>query len=582
MSLTFHQEKLQNNLILHQLHLEDGLKREKLGISDQILMQSEKVNEYITSKILKKSLEQEQRSKQEKQYATLESVPITKKKILKGKSAFSKKLTQKQLSLKILDLDSTGTELDLNPFWNKYTKELSNKLWSPTKIECVDLDLNSLNGFSKNLMLNSWFSVKIQENKTCQESYPMICSQLQQSLSQRTMALEQLNTESKEKPQKKILDPMIARKIQLYPTETQKKTLNEWFGIQRWVYNKCLERHLKNKENKKKTTLKDLRENIIHNINFETENTWMKEYEYDLRDEAVRDFMKNITSNLAKGGKFALSFRSLKQQKLTGCSLSVLKKKWNKKKNFYSPIFRPDNLKSHQNLPKNLESDSRLIKVSTNKYFISIPKISEKGDNQAKPNSMIFLDPGVKNFVTGYDPSGKIITWGEHDIGHIARLLHYKNKLQGKIKKELKNKKRKSMRLALLRIGEHIHNLVNDMHKKLAKFLCMNYSQIYLPRLNFHKCKNLNRKSKSKLASLQHCKFLDNLIYKASSYDSKVHEVNEAWTSKTCSNCGYIKFDLKNQDIYNCSNCHIRIGRDINASKNIMLRYFTRAVFEQR
>lgn len=363
----------------------------------------------------------------------------------------------------------------------------------------------------------------------------------------------------------------------MYPKKHQQQLLNKWFGVQRWVYNKCLAKHLDNKNNDIKTTLKSLRTDIINNVNFQTENTWMINYEYDLRDEAVRDFMKNINSNLAKGGKFELQFRSLKKQKTNGCSMSVLKKKWNKKNNFYSEIFKP-NLKSHQKLPSDLPFDSRLIKTSTNKYFISIPKIVVESDNQADKKSMIFLDPGVKNFVVGYDPSGKIITWGKHDIGHIARLLHYKSKIQSKIKKEPKNKPRKSMRVALLRIGERVHNLVNDMHKKLAKFLCVNYSQIFLPRLNFHNIKNLNKKSKAKLASLQHCKFLDGLMYKATMYGSKVYEVNEAYTSKTCSNCGYIKTDLKNNNVYNCTNCNIEIGRDINASKNIMLRYFTRAV----
>jgi IS605 OrfB family transposase len=369
---------------------------------------------------------------------------------------------------------------------------------------------------------------------------------------------------------------LIAQKIKLYPTKAQRQTLKEWFGVQRWVYNKCLKHHIENQEKGIKTTIKGLRENIINNVNFQTENTWMLQYSYDLRDEAVRDFMKNISSNIAKGGKFKLNFRSLKQQKLNGCSLSVLKKHWNRG-GFYSSIFNRERLRGHQKLPKELLKDSRLIKTATKKYFISLPKIEEKSDSQADENSMIFLDPGVKNFVTGYDPSGKSITWGARDVGRIARLLHYKSKLQGRIKKQTKNKRRASMRIAMLRIGEKLRNLVKDLHQKLSKFLCMNYKYIYLPRLNFHDFKQLNKKSKAKLASLQHCGFLDNLITKARVYGSRVFEVNEAYTSKTCCNCGYLKQDLSNKDVYNCSNCKIKIGRDINASKNIMLRYFTRA-----
>ncbi|KAK9390033.1 hypothetical protein V1515DRAFT_592695 [Lipomyces mesembrius] len=39
---------------------------------------------------------------------------------------------------------------------------------------------------------------------------------------------------------------------------------------------------------------------------------WLGEYEYDLTDEAIRDFMKNYRSNVAKFKSFTLKFRSKK------------------------------------------------------------------------------------------------------------------------------------------------------------------------------------------------------------------------------------------------------------------------------
>lgn len=562
--------KSQNNLTLPQIHCEDGQKKEKLDVLDQMQMQKKVENESTTSTILEKSLvSKKNKLKTDKQSATQELVPTTKKKTSKDKSIILKKLTKKQILSKTLDLDLTGTGLDLNPFWKEYTKEVSRKLWLPTEIDYVDLDSNLLNGSSKNLMSNSWFSAQILENKTCQENSQKTCSRLLRSLSQKIMGLDQLNTSEN-------VTKKIAKIIRIYPTKTQIKTFREWSGLQRWVYNQCVNRHKENQKNKKTTTLKDLRENIINTKNFEKENTWVKEYDYDLRDEAVRDFMKNLKSNLAKGGKFELEFRSLKQQNTTGFSLSVLKKKWNKKRGFYSKVFKPSELESHQKLPDSLPSDSRLIKNSLNQYFIAIPIDIKSCDNQTKRDSMIFLDPGVKNFVVGYDPNGKVVIWGERDVARIARLLHHKRKLQSFVKKEKKNKRRKRLRMALLRIGNKINNLVTDLHKKLSKFLCLNYKKIFLPRLNFHNFKKLNKKSKALMSSYRHCEFLDKLKDKAISYGSKVFEVNEAYTSKTCSNCGYIKMDLSNSNIYNCNSCNISIGRDINAAKNIMLRLFTK------
>jgi hypothetical protein len=85
-----------------------------------------------------------------------------------------------------------------------------------------------------------------------------------------------------------------------------------------------------------------------------------------------------------------------------------------------------------------------LIKNNLQQYYLAIPEKRKVSDNQAN-ESMIFLDPGVKNFVVGYDPSGKIITWGKRDSARIARLLHYKRKLHSKIDNEKNSKRRKSM-----------------------------------------------------------------------------------------------------------------------------------------
>jgi transposase len=360
-----------------------------------------------------------------------------------------------------------------------------------------------------------------------------------------------------------------AHRVRIYPNSKQRQTLRKWFGVRRWVYNKCLSVV----ENGTKATLSELRKKVINNDNFKTENTWMLEYEYDLRDEAVRDFIKNMNSNKAKEKKFKLQYKSKKNQSKQ--SISVLSKKWNKKNNFYSSIFKPSNLVTSEPLPEMLKYSSRLVHTASNKYYLCIPKSMElQSDNQAHKN-MIFIDPGQVDFVTGYDPSGRIIVCGEKDSGRIARLIHYRKRLQSKIAKESNNQRKKRLRIALFRLSDNIDNLVKELHKKLAIWLCMNYSRIYIPRLNFHKCKNLNKKCKSVLASLKHCEFVNRLIHKSKEIPNcKIIEVNEAYTTKTCCSCGNLG-EVKGDRSYECSNCGVSIGRDINASRNIMLRYFT-------
>ena len=52
----------------------------------------------------------------------------------------------------------------------------------------------------------------------------------------------------------------------------------------------------------------------------------------------------------------------------------------------------------------------------------------------------------------------------------------------------------------------------------------------------------------------------------------KVIICNEAYTSKTCSNCGFINPELKGDKVYNCKICKLSIDRDINGARNILLR----------
>lgn len=54
-------------------------------------------------------------------------------------------------------------------------------------------------------------------------------------------------------------------------------------------------------------------------------------------------------------------------------------------------------------------------------------------------------------------------------------------------------------------------------------------------------------------------------------YGKELKKVDPRYTSKTCSSCGYINYDLKLYDrIWTCPNCDIIHDRDINASINIL------------
>jgi transposase len=377
---------------------------------------------------------------------------------------------------------------------------------------------------------------------------------------------------SENNDEKKKLPAAKAFKTRLYPTTEQRSTLHKWFGVSRWIYNKCLHEIV---NNNCPATLKELRKRVINNDNFKTENTWMLAYDYDLRDESLQDLLKNYKSNIAKGGNFQIQFKTLKEQSRKNTSISVLSKKWNKKKNFYTDVFNPSRMKSHEALPDKLDYTSRLIRTPLNQYFISVPRpLDMKCENQAPDKRIISIDPGVRTFLTCYDPSGQVYSIGNNDAGAIARLQHYKRKLQGCVQSpNTRHKQRYKMKLAMLRINKKIQDKVSDFHRRVCKWLCENFTHVIIPKLNFHKCKKLSKRQKALLASLRHCELVDRLVDKAREYPwCKVQVVGEAYTSKTCGKCGWMNEELKSSKTFECKKCQVVMDRDVNGSRNILLR----------
>ncbi|KAI8904784.1 hypothetical protein EDD86DRAFT_212771 [Gorgonomyces haynaldii] len=80
----------------------------------------------------------------------------------------------------------------------------------------------------------------------------------------------------------------------------------------------------------------------------------------------------------------------------------------------------------------------------------------------------VFLDPGSRAFLTGYDPDGNALILGDN----CHRTLDKSNEIKGSSSGRCQSKK------AFNRYSERLHNLVTDMHRILINN-CQNYSHIY-------------------------------------------------------------------------------------------------------
>jgi putative transposase len=371
------------------------------------------------------------------------------------------------------------------------------------------------------------------------------------------------------------------QRIRLFPTQEEKLILRRWMGTARWTYNRCLV--AVEKEGIARTK-KALRAQCLNAANFNnTELKWVLETPYDIRDEAMNDLLKSYSTNFAaKRTKFKIKFRSKKDRQQ---SIAILSKHWGKSRGVYAFICK---MKSAENLPAELHYDTRLVLNRLGKFYLCIPQPLEiwaenQGPTQSE-DAVIALDPGVRTFMTGYDPSGRAIEWGKNDISRIYRLSHIYDKIQSKrdsIHGKVAKRKRYKLRKVMLRIHQKIHSLINDCHHKLAKWLCQNYRVILLPEFKTQgMVRRGKRRIRSKTARMMltwsHFRFRQFLLHKIREYPwYQVIVCTEEYTSKTCGSCGHIHRKLGGSKVFRCPSCAAELDRDINGARNILLRYLT-------
>jgi Helix-turn-helix domain len=304
-----------------------------------------------------------------------ESAPSTSEEILNDRSPICNDFSRNTRSLATLAQDSTGSDGDLRPFWNAYTREESLKWWLPEKTDCVALDWSSWSGSLKRTGRGSWFSVQTSipaavrsENslKTCSPSSLSLWRDIMECV-RPSIVKEDTRPSKKIKVPKKSLAAKV-RRVRLFPTKEERQTLRKWIGTARWTYNRCLVAVEKEgvKRNKKELRAHCLNADVFES---DTENKWVLETLYDVRDEAMNDLLKAYGSNFAAGRKkFTIKFRSKKDRQQ---SIVMLSKHWGKSYGKFAFLAK---IKAAEPLPTKLDHDSRIVMNNLGEFYICIPK----------------------------------------------------------------------------------------------------------------------------------------------------------------------------------------------------------------
>ena len=190
-------------------------------------------------------------------------------------------------------------------------------------------------------------------------------------------------------------------------------------------------------------------------------------------------------------------------------------------------------------------------------------------ENQAEEIHVAAIDPGVRTFLTWYSPTVGHGNFGDNDINRVFRLCFALDAFISRTTRALA-KKRNSIKRAQARMRRRIRNLVDEIHKKTALWLTKTFDIIVLPKFNsiqmsHRRKRKINSQTVRKMMSWAHARFRNRLLSKAEEFGKIViTSVSEAYTSKICSRCGYIRRNLGGNKIFRCDGCGLQINRDLN------------------
>lgn len=213
-------------------------------------------------------------------------------------------------------------------------------------------------------------------------------------------------------------------------------------------------------------------------------------------------------------------------------------------------------------------------------WFVSVQTEREVPEPVHPSRSAVGIDMGVAKFAALSN-------------GHVLRPLNSFRALEKKLaglQRRLKNKKKfsnnwKKQQAAIARLHIRIADARNDFLHKASNIISKSHAMVVLEDLkarnmsasssgdNSTPGKNVKQKSGLNKAILDQgwYEFRRQLTYKESWLGGEVVLVPPAYTSQTCSECGYVSAgNRRSQSVFLCGECGLMLDADVNAAKNIL------------
>ena len=372
--------------------------------------------------------------------------------------------------------------------------------------------------------------------------------------------------------------------MEINPTDEQKSKIHQTIGVSRFIYNFYIARNKEIYEREGKFVSgmdfsKWLNNEYIPN---NQDKKWIKEVSSKATKQAIMNGDKAFKDFFKKAKGFP-RFKKKKNQDVKAYFPKNNKTDWTLERHRVKiPTLGWVRLKEFGYIPKNSVVKSGTVSQKADRYYVSI-LVEETYIKISNPNNEgLGIDLGIKEFA---------ICSNGNKFKNINKTSTVK-KIEKKLKREqrklsrkyeslkIRNKKEKGGNVTRQNIQKQIVK-VQKLHQRLTNirtdYINKIVSSIIKQKPSYITIEDLNVKGMMKnkhlskaIASQKFFEFKTKLMSKCKQNDVELRIVDRFYpSSKTCSQCGEIKKDLKLSDrVYKCS-CGLVIDRDLNASINL-------------
>jgi len=368
---------------------------------------------------------------------------------------------------------------------------------------------------------------------------------------------------------------ITALKVRLEPNNKQKGKLFQSAGVARWAYNWTLAKQEENYKNGGKFIFDgDLRKELTQ-LKKTEELKWLNNYSNNITKQAVKDACDayyKFFNKFSDKPKFKRRKRSppkfyqdTEKIKFKNGKVRLEKIGWVR-------------LSEKDRIPEGVKYTNPRVKFDGVHWYVSVGIEAEQKAVELS-NESIGIDVGIKNLAvcSNIDTPFKNINKSKK----VRKLEKKLRRLQRKVSNKYeKNKEGRSyvkisnivkLERNIRKLHRRLDNIREDnMHKVTAAIAKTKPSRVVMENLNVSGMMKNKHLSKA-IAKQGLYRFKQTMQYKCSKYGIEFVEVDKWFpSSKTCSECGYVKNKLSlSEREFRCECCGISIDRDKNAAVNL-------------